>query len=90
VTAPARADVAAATAWTLRELVFDATPLSDVAQEFNRYNEKPLIVSDAALKDFHVTGVFSSTNPASLLKFLAAQKDINVDETDAAIRITRK
>lgn len=90
VTPPAHTDVAAATAWTQRELVFDATPLTDVAQEFNRYNEKPLIVSDVALKDFHVTGVFSSTNPASLLKFLRAQKNIKVDETDAAIRITGK
>jgi transmembrane sensor len=87
---PTRADVAAATAWTQRELVFDATPLTDVALEFNRYNVKPLIVSDERLKDFHVTGVFSSTNSASLLKFLRAQKDIAVEETDAAIRITRK
>jgi transmembrane sensor len=90
VTKPAHADVAAATAWTQRELVFDSTPLADVAQEFNRYNAKPLIVSDGKLKDFHVTGVFSSTDPSSLLKFLRAQRNIEVVETESGIRITSK
>jgi len=90
VTQPSNADVAAATAWTRHELVFESTPLAEVAQEFNRYNEKPLVVSDEALKNFHVTGIFSSTNPTSLLKFLGAQKDIEIVETDSAILITRK
>jgi transmembrane sensor len=83
-------NIAGATAWTQRELVFDGTPLTDVAEEFNRYNEKPLVVSDASLSDFHVTGVFSSTNPSSLLKFLRAQRGIRVDETDQGIRISRQ
>jgi transmembrane sensor len=90
VTAPARADIAAATAWTQRELMFDSTPLAEVAREFNRYNEKPLVVTDETLKNFHVTGIFSSTNHASLLKFLRAQEGIEVVETDSVIQITRK
>jgi transmembrane sensor len=91
VTQPAHADVAAATAWIKRELVFDGAPLTDVAQEFNRYNVRQLVVSDdQALKDFHVTGVFSSTDPASLLRFLRGQRGISVEETDRAIRISKK
>ena len=90
ITKPARADVAAATAWTKRELVFDSTPLTDVVAEFNRYNVKPLLVDDASLKGFHVTGVFSSTDPSSLVKFLRTQKGILVDETDRNIRIYRQ
>jgi len=90
VTKPTHADVASATAWTKRELVFDLTPLTDVVAEFNRYNAKPLIVSDASLKEFHVTGVFSSTDPSSLLKFLRAQPRIAVIETESGIRITSK
>jgi transmembrane sensor len=81
-------DVAAATAWTQHELVFDAQPLTDVAQEFNRYNTRKLIVSDARLESFHVTGVFSSTDPASLLRFLRAQPGIQVYETEKEIRIS--
>ncbi len=91
VTHPAHADVAAATAWTQRELVFDSAPLTEVAEEFNRYNVRQLVVSeDPALNDLHVTGVFSSTDPASLLRFLRGQRGISVEETDRTIRISRK
>jgi ferric-dicitrate binding protein FerR (iron transport regulator) len=89
-TKPTKADVATATAWTQRELVFDSTPLTEVAQEFNRYNVKQLIVNDADLRDFHVTGVFSSTDSASLLRFLRAQRGISVQESDTDIRISKK
>jgi transmembrane sensor len=84
------ADVATATSWVQRQIVFDSTPLTDVAQEFNRYNVRQLIVSDDTLKDFHVTGVFSSTDPASLLRFLRAQRGISVEETDKGIRISKR
>jgi transmembrane sensor len=84
------ADVAAATAWTLRQLVFDSTPLIDVVKEFNRYNDRQLIVSDNSLEDFHVTGVFSSADPASLLHFLRAQRGIDIEETGRDIRISKK
>jgi transmembrane sensor len=89
-TKPRKADVATATAWTQHQLVFDSTPLTAVAQEFNRYNVRQLIVSDDGLQDFHVTGIFSSTDPASLLRFLRAQRGITVDETDTAIRISKQ
>ena len=84
------ADVAAATAWTQQQLVFDSTPLIDVVKEFNRYNDRQLIVSDSSLEDFHVTGVFSSADPASLLRFLRAQRGVNIEETDRDIRIFKK
>ena len=90
VSKPARTDVAAATAWTQRELVFDSTPLAEVAREFNRYNAKPLMVTDDRLKAFHVTGVFSSTDPASLLRFLRAQPEIEVAESESGIRIAHR
>jgi transmembrane sensor len=90
ITRPAHADVAAATAWRQRELVFDSTPLAEVAAEFNRYNVKPLIVSDQQLNHFHVTGVFSSTDPASMLRFLRAQPEIRVDESDTGIHIAHR
>lgn len=90
VAAPTRANVAAATAWTQRRLVFEASPLTQVAEEFNRYTTRPLIVEDAQLEDFHISGVYSSTDPASLVRFLRAQPGIDVTETDTEIRISRK
>jgi transmembrane sensor len=90
VAEPMRANLAAATAWTQRRLVFESTSLLDVAEEFNRYNARPLIVEDASLADFHVSGVYSSTEPTSLLRFLRDQPNLSVNETESEIRISRK
>jgi transmembrane sensor len=87
---PAPADVAVATAWTQRRLIFDSTPLTDVAAEFNRYNVRPLTISDGTLNTFLVSGVFSSADTASLLRFLRTQQGINIEETDTEIRISRQ
>ena len=82
-------NVANATAWTQHRLVFESDSLADVADEFNRYNERQLIVADPRLKSFHVSGVFSSTDPTSLIRFLRARPELRLIETDTAIRIEK-
>ena len=88
--APARADIAATTAWMQRRLIFDGSKLSDVVQEFNRYNKRQLVIEDAQLSDFHVSGVYSSTDPASLIRFLREQPGMKVTETDNEVQIAPK
>lgn len=83
----ANPDIAAATAWTRRRLVFNGVPLSEVVEEFNRYNERQLVVENAELQGLEVVGVFSSTDPAALLRFLTAQPGIAVEESHERIRI---
>jgi transmembrane sensor len=87
---PKQANVAAATAWTRRSLVFDSAPLTEVAQEFNRYNTRPLVIVDPQLAEFHVSGVFSSVEPSLLLRFLRGQPELAVEVTDREIRISKK
>ena len=87
---PKRANVAAATAWTRRSLVFDSSPLTEVAEEFNRYNTRQLIIKDTEVADIHISGVFSSVDPALLLRFLRTQPELAVEETDREIRISKK
>lgn len=87
---PIRVDTAAATAWTQRRLVFDSVPLSEVVDEFNRYNERPLVIEDPNLKSFRVIGVFSSTDPSSLIRFLSAQPGVAVIQDSQEIRITHR
>jgi len=87
---PKPANVAAATAWTQQRLVFDSVPLSEVAEEFNRYNRRPIVIHDKALESFGVMGVFSSADPASLIRFLRAQPGIDVSEDGAEIVVGRK
>lgn len=80
---PVNPDVA--TAWTHRELIFEDTPLQDVATEFNRYNRRQLVIRDPSLQAFAIDGVFSSTDPAALVNFLRARPGIIVRETDTDI-----
>lgn len=86
---PVAANVEAATAWTQQRLVFDFSPLTEVAAEFNRYNRRPLIIEDPTLQTFMISGSFSSTDPTLLLRFLREQPGIVVTETDNEIRIAR-
>ena len=86
---PKEPDIAAATAWTQRRLIFQSARLAEVALEFNRYNTRQLVIKDKGLEDFHITGVFASTNPDMLLRFLASRPGIIVTAKDNEIFITR-
>ena len=85
----AHPNVANATAWRQRQLVFESASLVEVAEEFNRYNERQFIIDDAQLDDFHISGVFSSTDPSSLIRFLLERPDVRVTETASEIRVAR-
>lgn len=79
-----------AIAWTQRQLIFENASLDEVAEEFNRYSARPIIVDAQALDSFHVSGTYSSSNPESLLRFLRIQPGIKLIETDREIRIARE
>jgi transmembrane sensor len=90
VTRPKRADTAAATAWVQKRLIFEETPLSEVAEEFNRYNRRPLTIDGPALQTLKISGVYSSIDPASLINFLRSQSSIRVIETEDQVRVVRR
>jgi transmembrane sensor len=83
------ANVAAATAWTQRQIVFESATLTEVAEEFNRYNDRQIITEDQGLDGFHISGVFSSTDPESLIRFLRERPGIKVTEQGSVIRIAK-
>ena len=89
-TKPMRTDTAAATAWVQKRLIFEETPLSEVAEEFNRYNRRPLAIDDAELAKLKISGVYSSIDPASLINFLRNQNSIRVIETEDQVRVVRR
>jgi transmembrane sensor len=90
VTKPRRTDTVVATAWVQKRLIFEETPLRDVAEEFNRYNRRPLTIDDRELQKVKISGVYSSTDPASLINFLRSQSSIQVIETEKQVRVIRR
>jgi len=86
---PAHPDVAGATAWLRRKIVFDAAPLSEVADEFNRYSARQLIIEGSAVNAVRVSGVFSSTDIGSVIRFIRERPGLQVTETAGEIRVRK-
>ena len=86
----AHADLTAATAWMQQRLAFSSTPLTEVVEQYNRYHEKRLVILEPALSSFHVSGVFSTADSASLLAFLRSQPNLVVREKDTEIDISSR
>ena len=66
----AAVNVEAVSSWRKRRLSFDNDPLSDITEEFNRYNRKRLVVLDGNIGQQRFTGVFAADDPASFVTFL--------------------
>jgi transmembrane sensor len=84
------ADVVAVTGWTQKQIVFNSTPLSDVVEEFNRYNTRQLMITDPRIANKKISGEFSSTNPDSLIKGLDALNQFSIRATPSRIEIAAK
>jgi transmembrane sensor len=87
-TQPVPANVVAATAWTRGSLVLAGSRLADVVEEFNRHNERQLVIADASLADMRISGVYASTDPTLLVRFLRDQPALRVEETESTIVIS--
>lgn len=68
--APYRARVDALIAWQRGRLVFRDRPLSEVADELNRYLDHPLRVADATVGRLRVSGTLSIEAPEAVLDLL--------------------
>jgi transmembrane sensor len=73
-------NAAASVAWTQRQLMFEHRPLSEVAEEFNRYNRDRIEIDSAELKRQEVTGVFEAKDPASFVAFLSSIPGVEIRE----------
>ncbi len=62
--------------WTQGLLSFQGETLSEVTDEFNRYNRKHLIVIDPSISNRRIGGAFQATDPDGFVS--ALQKDFGV------------
>lgn len=83
-------NIAAATAWTERQLVFDGMPLAEVIEEFSRYTPQRFVIDSPQLAGLKISGQYTSTSPESLLRFLSLQEGVVVAEIDGQIHIRQQ
>jgi transmembrane sensor len=80
-------DLAAATSWLQSRLDFQNAPLSEIVEEFNRYNRTPIILTDPSLGNMRVSAVFRTTDTASLLRFLGRVEGIQIEHSQRDVKI---
>jgi len=85
-----RPDVANATAWINRKIVFEGAYLSEVSQEFNRYSRRRLVIEAGAPRDFRLSGVFSTTDIDSIIRFLRERPELDVIESPSQVHVRKK
>jgi transmembrane sensor len=90
VAPPAQVNTAVVTAWTEKKLIFESAPLREVVEEFNRYNRQQLVIRDPELLDFHVSGVFPSTDSRRMIEFLRQRFGVTMNDSDGQIEIHRR
>lgn len=86
---PRTVDVGAVTAWLQQRLIFNDTPLEKVAQQFNLYTKRRLVIADPSLRNIGVSGMYSASDPEALIGFLRSQPILHVVETGRNIVVTR-
>lgn len=87
VTARSEQRVEDALAWRQGMLSFGQANLGEIATEFNRYNDKKLIVIDADARNIRIGGMFPSRDPDSFIELLRNAYGLKIQETADEVRI---
>lgn len=74
-------------AWRTGFLRFDDVPLGQVAAEFNRYNQRKLVV-DEKVKSIRISGSFESSNLDAFIRLLQQVHDLKVAEHRGAVTVS--
>jgi len=73
-----KSDVSDAVAWRDRVLVFQGTPIADVAAEYNRYNTTRVLIDDPDIEQRQMSGTYSADRPQNLVRYLQEAFPVSV------------
>lgn len=76
-------------AWRRGILVFDNTPLGDVAAEFNRYNDKKIIIANENVGRMRIMGSFQTNDLGAVTSMAREMFHLRVAENSDEIVISR-
>jgi transmembrane sensor len=89
ITTPQATDTAAVTGWTRKLLIFASTPLPVVAEEFNRFNSRQLVIASPELVHYDFTGTLRAFDPETLTNFvLLLRRQPGIEVLEKADQIT--
>ena len=74
--------------WRQGLLSFNQTTLAEAAGEFNRYNDKKLVIDDAAAGAIRIDGAFRANNAASFARLLRDGFGLKVEDEGDAIHVS--
>ncbi len=75
--------------WRRDLLVFDDTPLVEVAERFNRYNSKKLVIADESIAKLKVGGAFPTTGVESFARVAQHILKLHVEDRGDRTVLTR-
>lgn len=88
VTAKAPKRVANEMAWREGLVVFDNSALIEAAAEFNRYNDKKIVIEDPQAAATMISGSFEARNVEAFARLLRQAMRLNVEDIDGEIRVS--
>ena len=72
-------------AWRSGMIDLNGTSLSEAADEFNRYNQRQIIIADAAVADEQFDGLFRINDPQGFAEAVKASLNVGIDESDPRV-----
>jgi transmembrane sensor len=85
----ASADIGRSLAWREGQIVLEGETLDDAVAQFNRYNARKLVISDASLAEEKLVGQFRATEPRTFADAVATTLGATVVEEGDIIRLSR-
>ncbi|MFT4196694.1 MAG: FecR domain-containing protein [Pseudoxanthomonas sp.] len=85
-----RADLAAANGWLSGRLVFDALPLRQAVEEFNRYSPRKLRIADPGIAAIPIAGVFDAGDTDSIVLALQYAYPLRAEEQAGEVVLRHK
>jgi transmembrane sensor len=77
--------------WRAGYVIFDETPLAEAVAEFNRYNERQIVIDDPSLQAIRVEGNFRATNINGFVRLLEQGFRVRAEQAqDGKVVLSRK
>jgi transmembrane sensor len=84
-----KGSIARKLAWQNQVLVFDGDSLAEVVAQFNRYNERQIVIADSTLAMLRIGGDFRPTNLDAFIDVLQSDFGVGVTKQDDRLILTK-